>query len=167
MLLSKYGWHPREGFTSTLDLAGFKGALQKFKYIKVGQLGRGSYGVVYKAINRETHEVIAIKKVMHSVDHGLSDSTIREISALRELRHDNIVKLKDIITTVNGSNVHLVLECLDCDLRHYLDTSTEASDLRRIKVCHAQRTWPLARPQSAGQDTVLPGTVCHAAGGVN
>lgn len=133
MLLSKYGWHPREGFTSTLDLAGFKGALQKFKYIKVGQLGRGSYGVVYKAINRETHEVIAIKKVMHSVDHGLSDSTIREISALRELRHDNIVKLKDIITTVNGSNVHLVLECLDCDLRHYLDTSTEASDLRRIK----------------------------------
>ncbi|KAG2502003.1 hypothetical protein HYH03_000499 [Edaphochlamys debaryana] len=133
LLLAKFGWHPVEGFTGTLDLAGLKGALQKYKYIKIGQLGSGSYGVVHKAINRETNELLAIKKVVHSVEHGLSDSTIREISTLRELRHDNIVRLKDIIATVNGNHVHLVLEFLDCDLRHYLDTYPVASDVGRIK----------------------------------
>ncbi|GFR43402.1 hypothetical protein Agub_g4482 [Astrephomene gubernaculifera] len=133
LLLAKYGWHPLEGFTTTLDLAGLKGALQKYKYIKIGQLGSGSYGVVHKAVNRETKELLAIKKVVHSVDHGLSDSTIREISTLRELQHDNIVRLKDIIATVNGNHVHLVLEFLDCDLRYYLDNCTEASNISRIK----------------------------------
>ncbi|PNH08866.1 Cyclin-dependent kinase G-1, partial [Tetrabaena socialis] len=133
LLLAKFGWHPEHLFMTTLDLAGFKGALQKYKYIKLGQLGSGSYGVVHKAINRETQELLAIKKVVHSVEHGLSDSTIREISTLRELRHDNIVRLKDIIATVNGNHVHLVLEFLDCDLRHYLDTYPQASDPARIK----------------------------------
>ncbi|KAG2445351.1 hypothetical protein HYH02_008816 [Chlamydomonas schloesseri] len=132
-LLAKFGWYPGHNFTGTLDLAGLKGALQKYKYIKIGQLGSGSYGVVHKAINRETKELLAIKKVVHSIENGLSDSTIREISTLRELQHDNIVRLKDIIATVNGSHVHLVLEFLDCDLRHYLDTHAEASDINRIK----------------------------------
>jgi cyclin-dependent kinase 2 len=75
-----------------VDLAGFKSALQKYKYKKIGQLGSGSYGVVHKAINRETNELLAIKRVEHSMEMGLSDSTIREISTLRELQHDNIVR---------------------------------------------------------------------------
>ncbi|EFJ53187.1 cyclin dependent kinase [Volvox carteri f. nagariensis] len=133
-LLEKFGWHPIHDFTTTLDLAGLKGALQKYKYIKMGPLGSGSYGVVYKAQNRETQELLAIKRVRFSIaEHGLSDSTIREISTLRELRHDNIVKLKDIIATANGQHVHLVLEFLDCDLRQYLDTHPEASEIGRIK----------------------------------
>ncbi|GLC55296.1 hypothetical protein PLESTB_000969300 [Pleodorina starrii] len=133
-LLAKFGWQIEEAaFASTLDLAGLKGAMQKYKYIKLGQLGSGSYGVVHKAMNRETHELLAIKKVAHSAEHGLSDSTIREISTLRELCHDNIVRLKDIIATVNGHHVHLVLEFLDCDLRQYLDTNPQASEIGRIK----------------------------------
>ncbi|GLI70334.1 hypothetical protein VaNZ11_015290 [Volvox africanus] len=132
-LLEKFGWHPAHGFTTTLDLAGLKGALQKYKYIKMGQLGSGSYGVVHKAVNRETNELLAIKKVAHSPEYGLSDSTIREISTLRELTHENIVRLKDIIATVNGQHVHLVLEFLDCDLRQYLDTYPQASEIGRIK----------------------------------
>lgn len=91
-LLAKYGWHPVCGFSTTLDLAGLKHALQKYKYVKMGQLGSGSYGVVHKAINRETKELLAIKKVAHLAEHGLSESTIREISMLRELHHDNIVR---------------------------------------------------------------------------
>lgn len=91
-LLAKFHWYPGHNFTTTVDLANLKGALQKYKYIKIGQLGSGSYGVVHKAINRETNELLAIKKVVHSIENGLSDSTIREISTLRELQHDNIVR---------------------------------------------------------------------------
>lgn len=57
------------------------------------ELGSGSYAVVYKAKNRETDEIIALKKLRFGFDdQGLPSSTLREISLLKELRHDNIVE---------------------------------------------------------------------------
>jgi serine/threonine protein kinase len=57
------------------------------------ELGSGSYAVVYKAKNRETDEIIALKKLRFGFDdQGLPSSTLREISLLKELKHDNIVE---------------------------------------------------------------------------
>lgn len=91
-VLHKFGWSPLHGFTRTVDLPGLKAALQKLKYIKLKQLGSGSYGVVHKALNRETAELVAIKKLRHAPEDGLSDSTVREITTLRDLQHQNIVR---------------------------------------------------------------------------
>lgn len=33
------------------------------KYSKINKLGEGTYGVVYKAQNRETGEVVALKRI--------------------------------------------------------------------------------------------------------
>lgn len=142
--LERFGWgrstgagagHGAGNWTNTVDLHGLTSCLQKFKYERLGQLGSGSYGVVYKARNRETNEVLAIKKLKHTSDEsGLPDSTIREICVLKELRHENVVQLVDIISTINSSHVYLVMECLDCDLRYYLDTCTDASDPGVIKA---------------------------------
>ena len=44
------------------------------------------------------------------------------------------LRLRDIISTVNSSHVYLVLECLDCDLRFFLDNHAEAHDLRTVKA---------------------------------
>lgn len=33
------------------------------KYSKISKLGEGTYGVVYKAQNRETGEVVALKRI--------------------------------------------------------------------------------------------------------
>lgn len=50
-------------------------------------------GVVHRARDRETGEVLAIKKLKYSSSgSGLADATIREIAALRELHHENIVQ---------------------------------------------------------------------------
>ena len=51
------------------------------KYEKVGKIGEGSYGVVYKCRNRETNEVVAIKKFTEPED----DPLIHKI-AMREIR---------------------------------------------------------------------------------
>lgn len=56
------------------------------------QLGAGTYSVVYKARNRETKDLLAIKKLKQSSDGGFADAVIREISILRELKHPNVVK---------------------------------------------------------------------------
>ncbi len=49
--------------------------------------------MVYKARNRETNEIIALKKLRFGFDsQGLPSSTLREISLLKDLKHENIVE---------------------------------------------------------------------------
>ena len=57
------------------------------------KLGEGTYGVVYKALNKETGEFVAIKKIrLEKEDDGVPSTAIREISLLKNLKHPNIVE---------------------------------------------------------------------------
>lgn len=51
------------------------------KYEKIGKIGEGSYGVVFKCRNKDTGQIVAIKKFVESED----DPIIKKI-ALREIR---------------------------------------------------------------------------------
>ena len=63
------------------------------KYQKIEKLGEGTYGVVYKAQNLETGEIVAIKKIrLEKEDDGVPSTAIREISLLKNLKHPNIVE---------------------------------------------------------------------------
>lgn len=63
------------------------------KYRKIDKLGEGTYGIVYKARNRETDDIVALKRIrLESVDEGVPCTAIREISLLKELNHPNIVR---------------------------------------------------------------------------
>ena len=53
----------------------------------------GTYGVVYKGKNTHTGAIVALKKIQfESEGEGVPPSAIREISLLKELQHDNIVR---------------------------------------------------------------------------
>jgi serine/threonine protein kinase len=63
------------------------------KYERQEKLGEGTYGVVYKALNKETGELVAIKKIrLEKEDDGVPSTAIREISLLKNLKHPNIVE---------------------------------------------------------------------------
>ena len=63
------------------------------KYQKKEKLGEGTYGVVYRAINIETGEIVAIKRIrLEKEDDGVPSTAIREISLLKNLKHPNIVE---------------------------------------------------------------------------
>ena len=77
-------------------------------------------GLVYKARNRHTNELVALKKIrLESLDEGTPSTAVREISILRQLVHPNIVRLHDVIHT--ESSLTLIFEYLDQDLKNYLD----------------------------------------------
>ena len=63
------------------------------RYMKLEKIGEGTYGVVYKAKDRVTGEVVALKKIrLDAEDEGIPSTAIREISLLKELQHQNIVR---------------------------------------------------------------------------
>lgn len=63
------------------------------QYEKVEKIGEGTYGVVYKARDRNTNETIALKKIrLEQEDEGVPSTAIREISLLKEMQHGNIVR---------------------------------------------------------------------------
>ena len=90
------------------------------RYQKLEKIGEGTYGVVYKAKDRVTGEIVALKKIrLEAEDEGIPSTAIREISLLKELQHPNIVRLYDVVHT--EKKLTLVFEYLDQDLKKYLD----------------------------------------------
>jgi len=119
------------------------------KYLKLEKLGEGTYGVVYKAKERDTDRTVALKKMrLDGEDEGVPSTAIREISLLRELRHINVVRLLDVLHSEN--KLYLVFEFLDQDLKRYMDSVREPMSallvksylyqlLKGIAYCHAHR----------------------------
>lgn len=53
----------------------------------------GTYGVVYKARDVATNQVVALKKIrLEAEDEGVPSTAIREISLLKELKDENVVR---------------------------------------------------------------------------
>jgi len=75
--------------------------------------------VVYKAMNKETGEMVAIKKIrLEKEDDGVPSTAIREISLLKNLKHPNIVELKEVL--FSQEQLYLVFEYLEFDLKKYM-----------------------------------------------
>lgn len=67
------------------------------------QVGEGTFGKVYKARNNTTGAIVALKRVrMEAERDGFPVTAMREIKLLQSLRHDNVVRLHEMMVS-NGS----------------------------------------------------------------
>ena len=77
-------------------------------YTLVEQVGEGAYGCVYRAQDKRTNELVALKRLVFSKEsRGFPLNAVREIKFLRSLQHKNIVKLKDIATSKCAESLEL------------------------------------------------------------
>jgi len=107
-------------------------------YLKIDKIGEGTYGIVYKAKNRSTGRLVALKKIrLETEAEGVPSTAIREISLLKELEHPNVVALIDVIHT--NRKLYLVFEFIDMDLRKFMDSSKKALPIELVK----SYTWQL------------------------
>jgi hypothetical protein len=109
------------------------GAISGGRYQAIKQIGKGSYGNVVSALDRERQTNVAVKKV-NDVFDDLVDAkrVVREIRALRSLSHDNIIRLIDLPMPPSPGNfrdIYIVTELMEQDLYsviyHHQKLSTE------------------------------------------
>lgn len=82
---------------------------------------------MFKGRNRQTGEFVALKEIHLDSEEGTPSTAIREISLMKELKHENIVALHDVIHTEN--KLMLVFEYMDKDLKKYMDARGERGAL--------------------------------------
>jgi len=90
--------------------------LQRYEIKK--RLGKGAYGIVWKAIDKKSGETVALKKIFDAFQNATdAQRTFREIMFLQELRdHENIVRLDNVLKAENDRDIYLVFEYMETDL---------------------------------------------------
>jgi len=88
------------------------------KYEIVSKLGRGAYGIVWKAIDKKTREVVALKKCFDAFQNATdAQRTFREIMFLQELNgHENIIRLLNVLKADNDKDIYLICDYMESDL---------------------------------------------------
>lgn len=94
---------------------------------------KGTYGVVYKALDNKSGRLVALKRIRLNLEtEGVPSTAIREISLLKDLTHPAIIQLYDVI--VADSSLYMVFELLSMDLKKMLDNDKDAFTPKLVKV---------------------------------
>ncbi|XAR60281.1 Cyclin-dependent kinase [Bertholletia excelsa] len=115
---------------------------------KLEQIGEGTYGQVYMAREIKTGEIVALKKIrMDNEREGFPITAIREIKILKKLHHENVIKLKEIVTSPGAEKdeqgradgnkykggIYMVFEYMDHDLTGLADRPGMRFSVPQIK----------------------------------
>ena len=87
------------------------------KYEVSHKLGKGAYGIVWKATEKKTSKVVALKKVFDAFQNSTdAQRTYREVVYLLQMNHENIVDLIQVLKADNDKDIYLVFEYMETDL---------------------------------------------------
>ncbi|XP_047460169.1 mitogen-activated protein kinase 15 isoform X3 [Mugil cephalus] len=108
------------------------------KYEIKKRLGKGAYGIVWKAVDRQTGEIVAVKKIFDAFRNRTdAQRTFREILFLQEFGdHANIVKLLNVIRAQNDKDIYLIFEYMDTDLHAVIKKGTLLKDIHKRYVMY-------------------------------
>jgi mitogen-activated protein kinase 15 len=111
--------HPEQDNIEALD----RQILRRYEIMQ--KIGKGAYGVVWRVMDKQTQQVVALKKVFGAFQNATdAQRTYREITYLRQLReHPFIVGLLAVHRAENDTDLYLVFECMETDVHAVIRAS--------------------------------------------
>ncbi|KAM9306042.1 mitogen-activated protein kinase 15 [Gastrophryne carolinensis] len=108
------------------------------KYDIKKRLGKGAYGIVWKAIDRKSGEIVAVKKIFDAFRNRTdAQRTFREIMFLQEFGgHPNVIKLLNVIRAQNDKDIYLVFQYMDTDLHAVIRRGGLLKDVHMRYILH-------------------------------
>mmetsp|Transcript_5240 Transcript_5240/g.5980 ORF Transcript_5240/g.5980 Transcript_5240/m.5980 type:complete len:420 (-) Transcript_5240:40-1299(-) len=95
-------------------------------YERISRVEEGTYGVVWKAKDLVTEEIVALKQIkFHSdqMQEGFPITALREISILLDLSHECIVNVREMVVGEAFDKVFMVMEYMETDLQEAMKRS--------------------------------------------
>jgi len=127
-------------------------------YERLSKIDEGTYGVVWKACDLVTNEIVALKQIKYDTNlfkEGFPITALREISVLLALSHECIVTVREMVVGDSFDKVFMVMELMEMDLQEAITTKCkeplQQSELKSIlyqivsAVDHIHDKWFLHR----------------------
>mmetsp|Transcript_36739 Transcript_36739/g.57713 ORF Transcript_36739/g.57713 Transcript_36739/m.57713 type:complete len:438 (-) Transcript_36739:139-1452(-) len=90
-------------------------------YEKLNKIEEGTFGIVFRAKDRQTNEIVALKQVkMEREKEGFPVTSLREFKLLMALNHENVVNVKEIVVG-KKNRFFIVMEYLPHDLKALME----------------------------------------------
>ena len=105
-------------------------------YKIINKIGEGAFGAVYKAIDTETKEYVALKQIPVYIESIALRKILREILLLKGLKHDNLISLKDafIYNQDKKTYVIFIMKLMKYNLKTLLDHKRNEITTDHIKL---------------------------------
>ncbi|KAL7154283.1 hypothetical protein ABFS83_04G224100 [Erythranthe nasuta] len=120
--------------------------MEKYKFLD--ELGDGTCGSVYKAVNIETSEIVAVKKMKRKFYYWDECVNLREVKSLRRLNHPNIIKLLEIVRQNN--ELFFIFEYMEHNLYQIMKDQQRSFSEEEIRVLMSQVLQGLAHVHKHG-----------------
>ena len=132
------------------------------KYDLIMKMGRGNYGMVWKAIDKRNRAKVAIKKINNAFGSIVdAQRTLREILILKELgKHNNIMRLHNVRRASNNKDIYLILEFIECDLLTLIRSNFCTNDQRVYIMWQIARGLKFLHSANILHRDIKPSNIC-------
>ncbi|KAM8970746.1 LOW QUALITY PROTEIN: cyclin-dependent kinase 11B-like [Sarcophilus harrisii] len=116
----------------------FQGCRSLDEFLDLNRINEGTYGVVYRAKEKKTHEIVALKKLkMKNKKEGFPMNFVREINLMQKVQHPNIVAIREIVVGSNLDEI-IVMNYVEQDLRKFMNTMKQPFLPEEVKTLMIQ-----------------------------
>ncbi|KAJ7945520.1 Kinase family protein [Quillaja saponaria] len=109
------------------------------EFERLNKIDEGTYGVVYRARDRKSGEIVALKKVkMEKEKEGFPLTSLREINILLSFHHPSIVDVKEVVVGSSLDSIFMVMEYMEHDLKGLMETMKQPYSQSEVKCLMLQ-----------------------------
>ncbi|KAJ2138355.1 hypothetical protein GGH19_005043 [Coemansia sp. RSA 1807] len=124
-------------------------------YERLNKIEEGTYGIVYRARDLSTNEIVALKHLkLDQERNGFPITSLREIHTLLLAKHPNIINVREIVVGKSLNSIYMVMDFMDHDLRTLMEDMREPFRPSEVKslvlqlcraIAHLHDNWIVHR----------------------